>query len=658
VTVRIRRILVANRGEVVERVIRTARRMGIETIAVYSDADRDARFVDLADAAVPIGGRTPTESYLNQDSILAAAAAAGADAVHPGYGFLAESAEFARRCSSAGLVFIGPSPETIELMGDKVSAKARARAVGVPLLDTVPVEEGAEPDVSRLRWPLIVKAAAGGGGKGMHIVERPEELAIVLERAQREAASAFGDGRVFVEPYLSGARHIEVQIFGDLDGSIAVLHERECSIQRRYQKIVEEAPSTAVDDVLRARLGDAARDIAASVDYLGAGTVEFLLSGDDFYFLEMNTRLQVEHAVTEEITGLDLVELQIRVACGEPLPPDALTPRLNGCAIEVRLYAEDPTENFAPATGRLAQFELADYGVRVESGVASGDIVTPFYDPMLAKIVSHADDRSVAAGRLAARLAESRIEGIATNRDLLVRLLRDEEYLANLVDTQFLERPAAAGLFDPLASPEIEAEHALAAALAAQARRRLTSTQLWSLPSGWRNNRTAPALTVLRGRHDTWRVSYAFERSGLEATAVGERLTVTVSDAPSVGDEHVVLVVGGVRHRYTVSLIGERAWIGGHGASSVLDVQPRFPSVEIDQRGTLAAPMPGLVLSVNVQVDDNVAAGDIVAILEAMKMEIEIVAPVAGRVAAVNVESGSQVDAGKIVAVIEEEAHE
>lgn len=653
---RIERVLIANRGEVVERIVRTCRRMGIATVAVYSDADHDARFVELADAAVRLGGLMAADSYLAQERVIAAALRSGADAIHPGYGFLAENSEFARRCGDAGLIFIGPEADTIATMGDKVAAKGVVSAAGVRLLPTVELEPGqvGAPEVQSLGFPVIVKATAGGGGKGMHVVNDPDGLGAAVQRAQRESVSAFGDGRVFLEPYLTSVRHIEVQVFGDTHGTIAVLHERECSLQRRHQKVVEEAPSPAVSPELRLDLGDAAARVAQAVSYTGAGTVEFLLTQDGaFYFLEMNTRLQVEHAVTEQVTGLDLVELQIRIAQGEPLPPEACDPPMRGSAIEVRLYAEDPSKAFAPSAGELERFELATNGLRVESGVRTGDVVTPYYDPMLAKLIAHAPTREEGALRLASRLAESQIYGIETNRDLLVRLLRSPRFLENNLDTGFLDGPAAEELAVPLAVPQLEAEHAIAAALAGQAARRAAAPELAGLPSGWRNNRSIPQRERFEGRAGPWTVSYAITRDGVHAEAAGRDLTVAAEEVPHCDPRRVDLVIDGVRHRFSIHRRPGRAWVTGHGAASAFELVPRYPASEREYRGTLSAPMPGVVLSVHVTVGEQVAQGDVLATLEAMKMEIEIVAPEDGLVAELSVTVGELVEAGRLLAVIE-----
>ena len=430
----IAKLLIANRGEIAARIIRSAHALGLATVAVYSDPDADAPYVTLADEAVRLPGAAPAETYLRGDLIIAAAAATGADAVHPGYGFLSENAAFARACADAGLTFVGPAPETIAAMGDKVAAKAAMAAAGVPVLPgmTVTSDDDLSAATERVGFPLLVKAAFGGGGRGMRLVASPAELAEAVTSARSEAASAFGDGTVFLERFVTDPRHVEVQILGDTAGTVVHLFERECSIQRRYQKIVEECPSPAVDAGLRAALAAAAVTAGQAIGYTGAGTVEFVLDRDgSFYFLEMNTRLQVEHPVTEEVTGLDLVELQLRIAEGEPLPAQVREARIEGHAIEVRLYAEDVPAGFVPATGTLHRFAIpAAPGIRVETGFRDGSVVSPHYDAMLAKVIAHGRTRADAARRLARALDRAEIHGVTTNRGLLVAILREPDFLA------------------------------------------------------------------------------------------------------------------------------------------------------------------------------------------------------------------------------------
>ncbi|WP_296151611.1 biotin carboxylase N-terminal domain-containing protein, partial [Pseudonocardia sp. SCN 73-27] len=484
----IQKLLVANRGEIAARVMRTAHRLGISTVAVFSDPDADAPHVHLADEAVRLPGAAPSETYLRADLVIAAARATGADAVHPGYGFLSENAGFARDCATAGLTFVGPTPEAIASMGSKLEAKALMENAGVPVLPGATVTDTTDlsAEADRIGFPVLVKAAFGGGGRGMRIVHDTASLEEAVDGARREAASAFGDGTVFLERYVVDPRHVEVQILGDTHGEVVSLFERECSIQRRYQKIVEESPSPAVDDALRAELGAAAVAAGKAIGYTGAGTVEFVMDQQGkFFFLEVNTRLQVEHPVTELVTGLDLVEQQLRVAEGDPLPEAVTSASIHGHAIEVRLYAEDVAAGFLPATGTLHSFTIpSGDGIRVDTGFVDGSVVSPHYDPMLAKVIAHGPTRTDAARALARALAGARIHGVTTNRDLLVGILREEEFLAGGTDTGYLTRHDPAALGAPAGGV---ARHASAAALAAQATNRAGARVLATFPSGWRN---------------------------------------------------------------------------------------------------------------------------------------------------------------------------
>ncbi len=672
----IRKLLVANRGEIARRIMRSAHAMGIDCVAVCSDPDAGAPYVAEADEVVRLPGSTPAETYLRVDALVAAAVASGADAVHPGYGFLSEDAAFARACAAAGLIFVGPPPDVIEAMGSKLAAKATMAGAGVPVLPTVRIPSGTADGVvveagaaaeggpvegtvvdaaAELGWPVLVKASAGGGGRGMRVVERPEDLADAVTSAAREAAAAFGDGTVFLEPYVARPRHVEVQILGDTHGTVVHLFERECSIQRRHQKIIEECPSPAVTPALRMEMCATAVTAARAIGYIGAGTVEFLLLPDgSFAFLEVNTRLQVEHPVTELVTGLDLVRLQILVAEGQPLPPEAVEPARHGHAIEVRLYAEDATRSWQPSAGRLHRFWVPqEPGVRVDSGVEDGSEVSPYYDPMLAKVIAHASTREEAARTLAGVLDRAEIHGVTTNRDLLVRLLRHPEFLSADIDTGFLVRHDPAVLGAPKATPETEQLHALAAALAAQADRRRQPAVLGTLPSGWRNNPSQLQSCAFAGRSDEITIGYRFDRQG--------RCTeVAVNGAPRPDIEvttcqvdTVVLSVLGVSRRYRVHRVGASVWIDGpDGASSLTDVA-RFP-VPGSQlaAGALVSPLPGTVVKVTVAAGDLVQAGDTLVAIEAMKMEHEVKAATAGIVAEIHVAEGEQVESGRLLVVI------
>jgi propionyl-CoA carboxylase alpha chain len=663
----LRCVLVANRGEIARRVFATARAMGLRTVAVHSDADAGAPFVAEADLAVRLPGSTPAETYLRGGLVVQAALAAGADCVHPGYGFLSENAGFARAVQQAGLVFVGPSPEAIDAMGSKLAAKARMADAGVPTLPSIDatglsgpaLQEGAQRQVG---YPLLVKASYGGGGRGMREVLDPTALAEAVVSAQREAASAFGDGTVFLERLVQRPRHVEVQVFGDTWGNVVALFERECSIQRRHQKVVEEAPSPAVDDALRTHLQEAAVAAARALDYVGAGTVEFLLDEDGaFFFLEVNTRLQVEHPVTEAVTGLDLVRLQIDVAAGLPLPPEALQPRLHGAAIEVRLYAEDPARGWLPQSGRLETFELAadaafgpltGPGVRLDSGVRSGDEVGVHYDPMLAKVIAWAPTRTAASQALSGALAGARLHGLTTNRDLLVRVLRSPEFLAGETDTAFLDRHGLDRLAAPLVGPEQARLHALAAALAGAALRRQAAPVLAGLPSGWRNNPTQPQRTVFDGTT----VMYALGRDGLVAQVDDEPVDAELVSSQVVAPDRVRVVLrsAGVAVPVDVRVVGDRSFSdSAFGSSSFLE-QPRFPAPgDALAPGSLTAAMPGTVTRVAVAEGDQVTAGQLLVVLEAMKMEHPLTAPTHGVVTALHVEVGQQVDTGAALAVVE-----
>ena len=509
--------------------------MDIATVAVFSDPDAGLPYVLAADEAVRLPGSAPADTYLRGEALIAAAAATGADAVHPGYGFLSENAGFARACAAAGLTFVGPSPGAIEAMGSKIAAKELMAAAGVPVLPGAVFDDGADPDPAELRkaaadigFPVLVKAAYGGGGRGMRIVASADEIAGAVASARREAASAFGNGTVFLERFVESPRHVEVQILGDQAGTVVHLFERECSIQRRYQKIIEEAPSPAVRDELRAELCRAAVAAGQAIGYVGAGTVEFVLDASGrFYFLEVNTRLQVEHPVTELITGLDLVRLQLEIAAGHPLPPQVTGAGFTGHAIEARLYAEDVPAGYLPASGDVHTLEIdpAD-GLRVDAGFASGTRVSTFYDSMLAKVIGYGPTRDDARRVLAAALRRARLHGVVTNRDLLVGILREPEFAAGQIDTGYLDRHRPEELNPP--HPQAGPVHLLAVALAGQAGRRAGAPVLGTLPSGWRNNPSAPqrANYELDGRPAE--VSYRFGREGLQAAVDGTALAGTV----------------------------------------------------------------------------------------------------------------------------------
>ncbi len=622
----INRVLIANRGEIARRIIRTCRRLGVATVAVHSDADCDAPYVAEADRAVGLPGNAPADTYLDVGKLLDVATATGCDAVHPGYGFLAENAAFAQAVVSAGLRWIGPPPSAIEAMGSKIGAKALMRAAGVPVLPDNTVESLAEVGV-----PALVKASAGGGGRGMRLVHTPAELDEAIAAAQREAQAAFGDGSVFVERYVDGGRHIEIQVFADDHGNFVSLFERDCTLQRRHQKILEESPSPAVDAGLRERMSTAAVDAARAVDYRGAGTVEFLLDRDGgFWFLEMNTRLQVEHPVTELVTGLDLVELQLLVAAGHKLPHDALEPTATGHAIEVRLCAEDPSNGYLPSVGRFHEVRWPERtGVRVDSGIETGSVVSPYYDSMIAKLIAHAPTRAEAARRLGEALEATTLIGPTTNRDqltaLLERLVRLGDDPADGFDTALLDR-------EPPHAPPPDPALAAAAALAVADARAATRGALAAVTPGWRNNASVPQ----RQRVGNHVVEYHRDRSGraVDVLVDGAPATPALTDARIIGNH--VYVARGVRR---------------------FEIPPRdeLPD-EAGREGSLVAPMPGAVRRILVAPGDRVVAGQSLITLEAMKMEHTVVAPVAGVVADVLVHAGQQLDSGQPLVRIDKEA--
>jgi propionyl-CoA carboxylase alpha chain len=650
----IQRLLVANRGEIARRVFATCRRLGIETVAVHSDADAALPFVREADVAVRLPGDSPTDTYLRADLVLDAARRTGADAIHPGYGFLSENADFARAVLGAGLTWVGPDPSSIDSMGSKIEAKKLMAAAGVPVLPSwTPEDLGGrvasanERIETRIETPLLVKASAGGGGRGMRIVRALADLPDEIARAQAEAASAFGDGTVFVEPYVEHGRHVEVQVVGHRDG-VLVLGERDCSIQRRHQKVVEECPAPGLAPATRAALHEAARAAAAAIDYRGAGTVEFLVDAEDtsrFWFLEMNTRLQVEHPVTELVHGVDLVDLQLTVAEGRELDPRAIG-ETYGHAVEVRLYAEDPAADWQPQSGVLglveipgvtAEFDLLNRaGIRLDSGFESGSEVSTHYDAMLAKVIAWAPTREQAARRLADALAKARIHGLVTNRDLLVDILRDPAFLAGDVSTAFLE-----GFIHTGSEREAEiASVAAALALAEQAKARRTVQQ--GMRVAWRNVPSQPQRTWFEGYLVEW-------WGGRDGYAVAGH-TVVAATATSV-----TLETDGLRTAFQVAVHGDVVEIDSPRGHFRLERIPRFMDpADAVASGSLLAPMPGTVVSVAVELGAAVVAGQPVLVLEAMKMQHTVSAPYAGMVTQIDVRPGTQVAAGEVLAVVEE----
>ncbi|MGE0311358.1 MAG: acetyl-CoA carboxylase biotin carboxylase subunit [Lautropia sp.] len=655
------KILIANRGEIACRVIRTARRLGVRTVAVYSDADAGARHVALADEAVRIGPAPARESYLDSAAIISAALATGAAAIHPGYGFLSENDAFCEACRAAGIVFIGPPAQAIRAMGLKSASKRLMAQAGVPL---TPGYHGEDQDPSlladearRIGFPVLIKASAGGGGKGMRIVERASDFAAALDSCRREAASSFGDDAVLIEKYVQRPRHVEIQVFADTHGRCVHLFERDCSVQRRHQKVLEEAPAPGMTPERRAAMGRAAVEAALAVGYVGAGTVEFIADQQgNFWFMEMNTRLQVEHPVTEMITGVDLVEWQLRIAAGEPLPRSQEDLQIDGHAIEARIYAEDPAAGFLPSSGRLLRLRLPPdgEGVRVDSGVDEGDAITPHYDPMIAKLIAHGRDRATALARLRAALDAIEVAGVANNVAFLGRLVSSPAFVAAELDTGLIEREGDR-LVPQRPAPPIEA---LASATIAELDRervaRRPDPSPWAITDGWRANHASTREMRWRVGSDEYTVIVLHEpetgahewRPMLEID--GSRVPLSLS---RLHDDAIQVRLGDRRWRAVVSSNGERRhvllgpeqWVltrvaplseGGDDAAHV---------------GGLVAPMPGKVIAHVARAGARVARGDALLVLEAMKMEHTISAPAAGTLVAFRHLPGAQVDEGAML---------
>jgi len=653
-------VLIANRGEIAVRVIRTLRAMGIRSVAVYSDADAESLHVAEADVAVRIGPAAARESYLNVEAVLAAAKETGAQAVHPGYGFLAENAEFARACAAAGLVFIGPPAEAIEAMGDKIRAKSTVAAAGVPV---VPGADGTPDELreaaEQIGFPLLLKPSAGGGGKGMVVVHEPAELAEAIESAQRVARGAFGDDRLLAERFISAPRHIEIQVLADEHGNVVHLGERECSLQRRHQKIVEEAPSPLLDERTRERMGAAAVDAARAVGYRGAGTVEFIVSADnpsEFFFMEMNTRLQVEHPVTELVTGLDLVALQVRVAAGEPLGLTQSDVRLSGHAVEARVYAEDPANGFLPTGGRVLAVHHPDAEwLRVDSGIRAGSVVGSDYDPMLAKVIVHGDDREHALRRMSEALAGTAVFGLTTNVAFLRALVTDDDVVAGRMDTQLVDRKV-----DQLTRAEPVPDAVLVAAamdefLGMQPKGSVVDP--WELPTGWRLGGAAGTA---------FRLTCGDRAATVRVIGSPESAEVSIDDGPpqrATGE----LINGRLRVRYAGEAAtyarlqqGRTLWLAANGQVWAVGEHSLLAAEETTDAsgGPITSPMPGTVLVVRVEQGERVDAGQPLLVVEAMKMEHTITAPVGGVVTDLPVSAGQKVALDEVLAVVTPETEE
>ena len=644
----ISRVLVANRGEIARRVFATCRRLGVGTVAVYTDADAASPHVTEADIRVRIN------SYLDAGALTEAATAARADAIHPGYGFLSENADFAEAVMASGVTWIGPPVAAVRAMGSKIESKKLMAAAGVPVLGEL------DPaTVTEAQLPVLVKASAGGGGRGMRVVTSLAALAAEVAAARREAASAFGDGAVFCERYLTGGHHVEVQVLADAHGTVWAVGERECSIQRRHQKIIEEAPSPLVERTpgMRAKLFDAARLAAEAIGYTGAGTVEFLADDDGgFYFLEMNTRLQVEHPVTEATTGLDLVELQLHVADHGALAPEP--PPTRGHSLEARLYAEDPAKDWQPQAGTIhhievpsARTEFTSTGraeLRLDSGVVDGSAVSVHYDPMLAKVISYAPTRQQAAGMLADALARTRLHGVRTNRDLLVNVLRHPAFLDGATDTAFFDTHGLAALAAPLTDDTAVRHAAIAATLSGAVRNRAAAPVLSAVPSGWRNLASANQSKTFQVADRDLRIEYRYTRTG--ATLPDDDGVRVVSATP---DRVVLAGAGGVETPYDVCRYGDQIYVDSSTGAVHLVAVPRFvePGSTVHE-GSLVAQMPGVVVRVGPRAGEVVSAGQPLLWLEAMKMEHTIVAPADGVLAELTVQQGTQVEVGQVLAIV------
>ncbi|MBF4562210.1 acetyl-CoA carboxylase biotin carboxylase subunit [Microbacterium sp. VKM Ac-2870] len=656
----IEKVLIANRGEIAVRIIRTLRAVGIRSVAVYSDADADALHVQLADEAVRLGPASAAESYLSIERVLDAARQTGADAVHPGFGFLAENAAFARACAAAGVVFIGPSPEAIEIMGDKISAKQTVEARGVPTVPGI-ARPGLTDDeliagAAEVGFPVLIKPSAGGGGKGMHVVTDAAELTAAVAAARREAAASFGDDTLFLERYVAAPRHIEVQVIADTHGTVVHLGERECSLQRRHQKVVEEAPSPLLDAETRARIGAAACETAQSVGYVGAGTVEFIVAGerpDEFFFMEMNTRLQVEHPVTEMVTGLDLVELQLRIAAGEPLPFTQEDVHLEGHAIEVRVYAEDPRAGFLPTGGRVDRVVHAHGdGVRVDTSLEDGLVVSTDYDPMLAKIIAWGPDRDEARRRLVRAIDDTAIFGLETNLPFLRLLLERPEVIAGDLDTGLIAR-----VFDELPFVDASAKTFAEAALVRHEREAARDVAggvsgPWTRGDGWRLGHAAPSVYNLVSGEASARVRVW---SSPLRVAVDDGAPVPASvRLDAVGPGSASVVIDGRGRTFPVAVDPDGVWLHTDGGA-VRVIERRIDDaadVEVDASPTVLSPLPGTVVLVAVADGDRVRVGDAVIAVEAMKMEHVLRAAVDG-IVRLRVAVGDQVTRGGVVAAIE-----
>jgi len=654
-----RKILIANRGEIALRVTRSCHAMGIETVAVYSDADADAPHVRLAGEAVHIGAAPARDSYLRIEKIVEAARRTGAEAVHPGYGFLSENAEFAESCAAAGVIFIGPPPAAIRAMGLKSSARRLAAETGAPV---VPGYDGEDQSVEAMRahmieigFPVLIKASAGGGGKGMRVVRTENDVDEAVESARREAEKAFADGSLLIEKYIEGARHIEIQILGDTLGNLVHLFERDCSLQRRHQKIIEESPSPAVNEELRRKMGDAAVDIGRAIGYTNAGTVEFILApSGEFYFIEVNTRLQVEHPITEMITGLDLVGLQIEIAEGRPLPFNQDDLKTGGHAIEARLYAEDPANGFLPSTGKIFDLHLpAVEGLRVDSGIECGMEVGIHYDPMLAKLITRGENRDDAIRKLVYALRQASIQGLRTNRDFLIRLLDHPEFRQGRAHTGFIAEHLNELTADD--DPRLNRDSLVAAALYLQNQWRASNQLLAQLPPSYRNNPYRDPSIRFRIGDDDVEVSWSRTGAGAyRARVFDSTVAAQVLSSTSDGASGVIRIeIDGVQRAFKITEAGDELNIHSSLGSRVINRPHRHPMRHAaSEQASANSPMPGKVLKILVETGQKVSAGDPLIILEAMKMEHTMRAMTPGVVEAVLVSDGEVVGPGQLLVQI------
>ncbi|WP_193084422.1 acetyl-CoA carboxylase biotin carboxylase subunit [Brevibacterium aurantiacum] len=655
-------VLIANRGEIALRVIRTCRRLGIRTVAVYSDADAQAAHVKAADTAVHLGPAQASESYLRIDKVIAAAKTTGAEAIHPGYGFLSENADFSDACEEAGIVFLGPGAEAIRTMGDKITAKNAVSQRGVPLVpgtkDAAMSNESLVTAADDIGFPVLIKPSAGGGGKGMHAVFEPSELATALDTARREAASSFGDDTLFLERLVATPRHIEVQVMADAHGNVIHLGERECSLQRRHQKVIEEAPSALLDEATRARIGQAACETAKSVGYRGAGTVEFIVGADrpdEFFFMEMNTRLQVEHPVTEEVTGIDLVELQLRVGAGEELPLSQDDITMTGHSIEARIYAEDPSRGFLPTGGRALDVVFPEgEGIRIDAGLEAGQTIASDYDPMIAKLIVHAPDRAAAIARLDAALAASAVPGIVTNIDFLRTLMGLDEVVSGNLDTSLIDRLGEDQLAH--APGDLDRQLAATAVLVTGGRAGTELTGALTAAHLPQNSATASAW----GRPSAWRTSRPDFRPSVALTSGGENVDVEAQvDDVTIDDDGLWhLTIDGVQTTARVfSDARDRSiWVSSDRGVFVFTRSQADTSLTPGLDGAeVLAPMPGSVVAVRVESGDHVDQGDPIVVVEAMKMEHVLTAPAAGIVTVTAVQ-GAQVGLDEVLATVVDEA--